>query len=49
MKDQRLKEIHKTLAFMKSVIESGEPMTQQVKNEFSRAINNLESVDGDLN
>jgi len=48
MKDKRLKQIHTTLAFLRSVIMSGEPMTNEVINAIDDAIYNLRDVDKDI-
>ena len=46
MEDIRLKQIHESLAFLMCVIKSGEPLTKRVYNEFSKAVNTLEALDG---
>ena len=48
MKDKRLKQIHTTLAFLRSVIMSVEPMTNEVRNAIDDAIYNLRDVDKDI-
>lgn len=48
MKDQRLKQVHMTLAFLRSVIQSGEPMTDEVRIAINKAIDNINNVDIDL-
>ena len=48
MKDQRLKQVHSTLAFLRSVILSGEPMTEEVRESINEAIDNVKNVDLDL-
>ena len=48
MKDSRLKQVVKTMAFMKSAILSGETVTDEMKEEFTKALANLNSVDDDL-
>jgi len=48
MNNKRLKEVHTTLAFLRSVIMSGEPMTNEVRNAIDDAIYNLREVDKDI-
>lgn len=49
MKDKRLKQIQTTLAFLRSVINSGEPMTNEVRNVIDDSICNLRNVDNEIN
>lgn len=48
MNDKRLKQVHTTLAFLRSVIMSGEPMTNEVRNDIDDAIYNLRDADKDI-
>ena len=48
MNDKRLKQVHTTLAFLRSVIMSGEPMTNEVRNAIDDAIYNLRDADKDI-
>lgn len=48
MKDQRLKQVHMTLALLRSVILSGEPMSEQVRSAINESIENIKNVDTDL-
>jgi hypothetical protein len=48
MKDQRLKQVHSTLAFLRSVILSGEEMTEEVRSAINEAIENIKKIDIDL-
>ena len=48
MKDVRTKQIHSTLAFLRSVILSGEPMTEEIRKSINMAIENLKSLDAIL-
>ena len=48
MKDSRLQQVYKTMAFMKSAILSGKTVTYEMKEEFAKAISNLNSIDKDL-
>ena len=48
MNDKRLKKVHTTLAFLRSVIISGEPMTNEVRNSIDDAIYNLRDADKDI-
>ena len=48
MNDKRLKQVHTTLAFLRSVIMSGEPMTNEVRNSIDDAIYNLRDADKDI-
>ena len=47
MKDKRIKQIHSTLAFLRSVIMSGEPMTNEVRNDIDDAIYLLREIDAE--
>jgi hypothetical protein len=47
MKDKRLKQVHMTLAFLRSVILSGEPMTDEVRSAINKAIENVQNVDAE--
>jgi hypothetical protein len=49
MKDKRIKQIHSTLAFLRSVIMSGEPMTNEVRNAIDDAIYLLREIDAETN
>jgi len=48
MNDKRLKQVYTTLAFLRSVIMSGEPMTNEVRNAIDDAIYNLRDADKDI-
>jgi hypothetical protein len=48
MKDKRLKQVHLTLAFLRSVIQSGEPMTDEVRSSINEAIENIKNVDAEI-
>ena len=48
MKDNRLKQIHTTLEFLRSMILGGEPMTDEIRNAINKAIDNVNNVDIDL-
>ena len=48
MKDKRLKQVQTTLAFLRSVINSGEPMTNEVRNAIDDSIYNLRDADKDI-
>ena len=48
MKDKRLKQVHMTLAFLRSVIQSGEPMTDEVRSSINEAIENIKNVDAEI-
>ena len=48
MRDKRLQQVHTTLAFLRSVINSGEPMTNEVRNAIDDSINNIKNVDESL-
>jgi hypothetical protein len=47
-KDPRLKQIHTTLSFLRSVIQLGEPMTEEVRSAINEAIDNTRLIDADL-
>ncbi len=49
MEQQRTKQIHSTLAFLRSVILSGEPMTDAVRDTINESIENVSSIEADLN
>ena len=48
MKNERLKQVHATLAFLRSVILNGEPMTAEVRAAINEAIDNIRKVDTEL-
>ena len=48
MKDKRLRQVLMTLAFLRSVILSGEPMTEEIRNAINKACENLENVDKEI-
>ena len=37
-----------TLAFLRSVIQSGEPMTDEVRSAINKAIDNIKNVDVEI-
>ena len=47
MRDVRLKQVHLTLAFLRSVILSGEPMTKEVRDAINESIEHIRAVDSD--
>lgn len=49
MKDQRTKQIVSTFAFLRSVIASGEPMTEEVRSGINEAIRITKEIDNELN
>jgi len=48
MRDKRLQQVHTTLAFLRSVIMSGEPMTNEVRNAIDDSIYNIKNVEESL-
>jgi hypothetical protein len=48
MKDERAKQINITLAFLRSVILSGDPMTEEVRNAINEAQENIHNIDLDI-
>lgn len=48
MKDERLKQVLLSIAFLRSVILSGEPMTEEVRNIINDSIDNIKDVDKSL-
>ena len=48
MKDKRLKQVHMTLAFLRSVIQSGEPMTDEIRSFINDAIETLKYIDAEI-
>ncbi len=43
-----MKQVHLTLAFLRSVIQSGEPMTDEVRSSINEAIENIKNVDAEI-
>ena len=48
MNDERLKQVQMTLAFLRSVILSGEAMTEEVRALINEAHENLKNVDAEI-
>jgi hypothetical protein len=48
MRDKRLQQVYTTLAFLRSVIMSGEPMTNEVRNAIDDSIHNIKNVEESL-
>lgn len=48
MENKRLKQVHMTLAFLRSVISSGESMTDEVRSAINESIDNLKNLDAEI-